>query len=66
MFDPKTHFDQVPVEIVKKMVEEQALTDATSEPDQGIEEETLSEVLSEMKAQSIAMPLTLAQQESLN
>ena len=56
MFDPKTHFEQVPLEIVKKMVKEQALTDATSEPDQGIEEETLSEVLLEMETRSIATP----------
>jgi hypothetical protein len=66
MFNPKTHFEQVPLEAVRKIVEEQLRTEAASEPYQGIDKETLSEVLLEAEGRSIAQPNTSAQVEPLN
>ncbi|MGB6598860.1 MAG: hypothetical protein WBE70_17230, partial [Candidatus Acidiferrum sp.] len=66
MFNPKTHFAQVPLEVVKKIVEEQVRMEPASEPHQGINKETLSEVLLESEGRSIAPPVTLARVESSN
>jgi hypothetical protein len=66
MFNSKTYFEQVPLEKIKKIVEEQKVTEAASEPNQGIGEEKLSDVFSEAEKQSIAQPHTSAQVESLN
>jgi hypothetical protein len=45
MFKPKTHFDQVPLEIVRKIVEEQIEGVTTTEPSPGIEKRILKENL---------------------
>ena len=66
MFNPKTHFAQVPLEVVKKIVEEQVRMELASEPDQAIDKETLSEVLLESEGRSIAPPVTLARVKSSN
>jgi hypothetical protein len=66
MFNSRTHFEQVPLENIKKIVEEQRLAEAASAPYQEIDEEKLSEVLLEAEERSIAQPHTTAQEESLN
>jgi hypothetical protein len=43
MLEPKTHFEQVPLEVIRKIVEEQILREATTEQDQGTKKETLEE-----------------------
>ena len=49
MFNLKTHFAQVPLEIVQRIVDEQILKEATSQTDQPIEDETLSEDVQEVE-----------------
>lgn len=66
MLNPRTHFAQVPLDVVRKIVEEQVRMEPASEPDQGIDKETLSEVLMESEGRSIAPPVTLAHVESSN
>ena len=66
MFNSKTHFEQVPLAIIKKIVEEQRLEEAVSEPCEGINKEKLSEVFPEAEKRSIAQPHPSAQVESLN
>ncbi|MGB2624066.1 MAG: hypothetical protein WA857_05585 [Candidatus Acidiferrum sp.] len=66
MFNSKTHFTQVPLEVVKKIVEEQVRTEPAIEPNQGIDKATLSEVLSEAEGRSIALAVTFARGESSN
>jgi hypothetical protein len=66
MFNPKTHFEQVPLEVVRKIVEEQILKEAATELHQGIKEETLNMALPEAEGQPITLLLKLAQVESLN
>lgn len=67
MFNSRTHFEQVPLENIKKIVEEQRLAEAASAPYQEIDEEKLSEVLLEAEERSpLAQPHTTAQVESLN
>lgn len=60
MFNSKTHFEQVPLEIVNKIVEEQMLTEAAKEPNQEIDKEARSEVPREAEERSVALPVTLA------
>ncbi|MGC1618778.1 MAG: hypothetical protein WA765_09845 [Candidatus Acidiferrum sp.] len=66
MLNSKTHFVQVPLEVVRKIVEEQAGMEPATEPYQEIEKKTLSEVLLETEAVSIALPVTLARMEPSN
>ncbi len=66
MFNLKTHFEQVSLEIVRTIVEEQAQKEATIEQQQGIKKEPLNKPLAEAGGQPITQPLTLAQAESLN
>jgi len=40
MLEPKTHFEQVPLEIVRKIVEEQIRRETTTEQDQGVKKKT--------------------------
>jgi hypothetical protein len=44
MFESKTHFEQVPLKIVRKIVEEQ-IEGATTKPSRGIEKRILDENL---------------------
>jgi len=66
MFNSKTYFAQVPLEIVKKIVAAQIQTEAANEPAQAIDKETPIEALSEVEEQSIAQTFALAQEELLN
>jgi len=66
MFKSKTYFEQVPLEFVRRMVEEQIQEEATSETFPGVEKEMLSEVLSEAEGESILQTSKLAQVETLN
>jgi hypothetical protein len=66
MFNSRTHFEQVPLEIIKKIVEEQRLAEAASEPSQEIDKEKLSEVLFEAEKRSLTPPHTTARVRSLN
>jgi len=43
MLKPKTHFEQVPLEIVRKIVEEQIRRETTTEKDQGTMQRTLED-----------------------
>ena len=45
MPQPRTHYEQVPVEIVRKIVEQQIRRDSTIEQDQGTRKKTLEEDL---------------------
>jgi len=45
MFRTKTHFEQVSLEIVRKIVEEQNLRATTTEQEQGTKKNTLGEDL---------------------
>jgi hypothetical protein len=38
---PKTHFEQVPLEVVREIVEEQIRRETIKEPDQGTTDKTL-------------------------
>lgn len=64
MFNSKTHFEQVPLEFVRKIVEEQIRMEATTEQHQGIKKAKLSEALSEAEERSLIQHLTFAQVES--
>jgi hypothetical protein len=44
MFKPKTHFEQVPLEIVRKIVEEQIRRETATEQDQGTKRRTLEDL----------------------
>jgi hypothetical protein len=54
MLKAKTHFEQVPLETVRKMVEEQIRLEITIEQDQGTKNNTLAEDLLAMQEQSTA------------
>ena len=49
MLEPKTHFEEVPLEIVRKIVEEQIRQETTANGAQGTKKKTLEEEL--LKAQ---------------
>jgi hypothetical protein len=66
MFNSKTHFEQVPLEIIKEIVEKQTLMEAANEPDQQNAEEKLSDVFLEVEKRSTTQPHTSAQVESSN
>jgi hypothetical protein len=66
MFDSRTHFAQVPLEVVQKIVEEQIQKATTSEAKQPIDDETLSEDVQEVAGGFIVRPLTLSQKETPN
>jgi hypothetical protein len=44
MLEPKTHFEQVPLETVRKIVEEQIRRETTGEQDQGTMQRTLEDL----------------------
>lgn len=43
MLEPRTHFEQISLEIVRKIVEEQIRRETAAEQDQGTNRETLDE-----------------------
>jgi hypothetical protein len=56
MLQPKTHFEQVPMEVVRKIVEEQIRREIETEQDQGIKKQTLEEDLLDAQEQSMKRP----------
>jgi hypothetical protein len=66
MFDSRTHFAQVPLEVVQKIVEEQIQKEATSEAKQPIDDETLNEEVQAVARGFIVQPLTLSKKETPN
>jgi hypothetical protein len=66
MFNSKTYFEQVPLEIVKQIVEEQLQTETTNEAHQGIDEETRSEGPPQAEGPLSLELRTIAQVRSLN
>ena len=52
MLMSKTHFEQVPLELVRKIVEEQILREQAAEQARGTKQETQEEVLVEAQEQS--------------
>jgi hypothetical protein len=63
MLEPKTHFEQVPMEAVRKIVEEQIRRETATEQDQGIKKKTLEEDLLGVQEQSMARPRTVSEEE---
>ena len=53
MLKAKTHFEQVPLETVRKIVEEQIRRETTTEQDQGTMQRTLEDLFGEQE-QSMA------------
>jgi hypothetical protein len=66
MFNSRTHFAQVPLEVVQKIVEEQMQEEATKGANEPLDDETLSEGVQEAAGGFIAEPQTPSQKESLN
>jgi hypothetical protein len=52
MLMSKTHFEQVPLETVRKIIEEQMRREQASEPARGTKQEMQEEVLVETQQQS--------------
>jgi len=63
MLEPRTHFEQVPMEVVRKIVEEQLRRETATEQDQGIKKKTLEEDLLGAQEQSMARPHTVSEEE---
>jgi hypothetical protein len=61
MLEPKTHFEQVPIEVVRKIVEEQIRREITTEQDQGTKKITVEEDLLGAAEQSMARSRTFSQ-----
>jgi hypothetical protein len=52
---PRTHYEQVPAEIVRKIVEQQIRRDPTTEQDQETRKKTLEEDLIGQQEQTVAL-----------
>ena len=63
MINFKTHFEQVPLEIVREIVEAQVLTETTTVQQRGTKKEKRNNARSEAQKQSIVLPLAFAQVE---
>jgi hypothetical protein len=63
MLQPKTHFEQVPMEVVRKIVEEQIRREIETEQDQGIKKKTLEEDLLDAQEQSMKRSRSVSQKE---
>ena len=60
----KTHYDQVPIEVVRKIVEQQMLRDSTIEQDQGTGKKTLDEDLLTEQQQTVLGSRAFSERES--
>lgn len=60
----KTHYDQVPIEVVRKIVEQQMLRDPTIEPEQEIRKKTLDEDLLTEQQQTVLGSRAFSERES--
>jgi hypothetical protein len=63
MFYSKTHFRQLPLEIVRKIMDEQIRMEAGNEERQGARKESMSDDLWEEEGQSIVQPPAPSQVE---
>jgi hypothetical protein len=63
MLEPKTHFEQVPMEVVRKIVEEQMRREITTEQDRGIKKKMLEDDLLEAPEQSMARSHIVSRKE---
>jgi hypothetical protein len=61
MLEPKTHFEQVPLEVIRKIIEEQIRRETTTEQDQGTKKKTLGEDLLGAPGQSMTRSRTFSQ-----
>ncbi|HEV3374912.1 MAG TPA: hypothetical protein VG051_04355 [Candidatus Acidoferrum sp.] len=61
MLKPKTHFEQVSLEVIRKIVEEQIRRETTTEQDQGTKKKTLEEDLLGAPEQLMARSRTFSQ-----
>ena len=64
MLQPRTHYEQVPLEIVRKIVEQQIRRDSTIEQDQGTRKKTLEEDLIGEQQQTVAGSGAFSERES--
>ncbi|HTF26615.1 MAG TPA: hypothetical protein VK937_22295 [Candidatus Limnocylindria bacterium] len=62
MLKPKTHFEQVPLETVREIVEEQIRRETTNEQDQGTVPRTLEDLFGAQE-QSMATSCAFSQVE---
>jgi hypothetical protein len=62
MLKAKTHFEQVPLDTVRKMVEQQIRLEITIEQEQGTKNNTLAEDLLAVQEQSMARPCTFSRE----
>jgi hypothetical protein len=65
MLQPKTHFEQVPLGIVRKIVEEQIRRETTTEQNHGTKKKELEEDLLGGQKELMAMSRTFSQVEVL-
>jgi len=63
MFQPKTHFLQVPLETVKKLLEEQLLRESTAEPGQETKQDSCADDELTPQAPSLAVSTTSSRRE---
>jgi hypothetical protein len=63
MLKPKTHFEQIPLEMVRKIVEEQDRRETMAEQEQGTKKKTLKEDLIGAQEQSMAGSHTFSRVE---
>jgi hypothetical protein len=63
MFKTRTHFEQVPLETVRKIIEEQIRRETTTNEDQGTQKKTLEEGQLGAQEDSTASSLTFSQVE---
>jgi len=63
MLKPRTHFEQVPLETVRKIVEEQIRREITTKQDQETRKKMLENDLLAAQEQSTASPRTYSQVE---
>ena len=64
MLQPRTHFEQIPLEIVRKIVEEQIRGETTTEQNQGTMQRTLEDLFGAQE-QSVARARTFSREEVL-
>jgi uncharacterized protein YheU (UPF0270 family) len=63
MLEPRTHFEQIPLETVRKIVEEQIQRETAAEQDPGTKEMTLQEDLLRAQEQSMTSSRTIPRLE---
>ncbi len=63
MLEPKTHYEQVPLEVVRKLVEEQILREITTEHGQGAKNIQLDEYLLGSQEESTGVARMLSKLE---